>query len=412
MERTILHCDMNNFFASVECMLDPSLRSHPVAVCGSVEERQGIVLAKNELAKKCGVKTAEPLWQAKIKCPDLVAVPPHYDEYVKMSRLAKQIYLRYTDLVEPFGMDECWLDLSAGLRFIGTGEKIAEQLRRTMKEELGLTISVGVSFNKVFAKLGSDLKKPDAVTFIEKDNFRQKIWSLPASELLGVGQTTAKKLENWHIRTIGELARRPVDSLERIFGKQGVVLWRYANGLDDAPVLPECALPPAKSVGHGITTLQDLTNSEEVWRVILELCQEIGHRLFTMDQKARAVSISVKDNSLQCKMWQGQLKKASASPYLIAKRAFELFCASYLWQRPIRAVSVAAIRLDDADAPDQLDLFTPVEEHDKRERLDVAIEGIRSRFGNGILRNACLLDNPKMPSERPPVCLPPAVHPR
>ncbi len=409
MERTILHCDMNNFFASVECMLDPSLRDRPVAVCGSVQERHGIVLAKNELAKKCGVKTAEALWQAKNKCPDLVAVPPHYDEYVKMSRLAKQIYLRYTDLVEPFGMDECWLDISAGLRFIGSGERIANELRSTMKEELGLTISVGVSFNKVFAKLGSDLKKPDAVTFIEKDNFRQKIWSLPASDLLGVGQTTAKKLEGWHIRTIGELARRPVDSLSRIFGKQGVQLWRYANGLDDAPVLSEAALPPAKSVGHGITTLADLTNNEEVWRVILELCQEIGHRLYTTEQKARGVSISIKDNALQCKMWQGQLKIATASPYLIAEKAFELFLSSYLWQRPIRAVSVTAIRLDDADVPDQLDLFTPVENIKKREKLDKTIEEIRGMFGSHILKNACLLDNPKMPGNRPPVCLPPAI---
>ena len=409
MDRTILHCDMNNFFASVECMLDPTLRGRPIAVCGNVEERHGIVLAKNELAKKCGVKTGEALWQAKEKCRDLLAVPPHYDEYVKISRLARQIYGRYTELVEPFGLDECWLDLTAGTRFIGSGDRIANELRQTMREELGLTISVGVSFNKVFAKLGSDMKKPDAVTFIPQENFREKIWHLPAAELLGVGQKTAKALESWHICTIGALARHPVDSLRRILGKQGALLWCYANGLDDSPVLPESAFPPAKSVGHGITTPADLSEAEEVWRVILELCQEIGHRLLAISQKATGVSLAVRDKNLQTKQWQGKLTHATASPYLIAQKAFALFKSGYAWQHPIRSVSVTAMQPVDKDTPDQLDIFSMQEDPTRRERLELTVDRLRERFGDHILRNACLMDNPKMPSHRPPVCLPTAV---
>lgn len=409
MERTILHCDMNNFFASVECMMNPALKGHPVAVCGNVEERHGIILAKNELAKRYGVKTAEPLWQAKQKCPDLLAVPPHYDEYVKISHLAREIYGRYTELVEPFGMDECWLDLTAGLRYIGSGEKIANELRQTMKEELGLTISVGISFNKVFAKLGSDMKKPDAVTFIPKDTFRETIWHLPASDLLGVGEKTAKTLASWHIHTIGDLATRPQDSLCRIFGKNGIQLWRYANGLDDCPVLSESSFPAPKSIGHGITTPEDLINADEVWKVILELCQEIGHRLYGIEQKAGAVTISVKDKDLQVRQWQGALSHASASPFEIAQKAFSLFLDNYDFKKPVRALSVTAIRLCDKDAPDQLDLFSTVAKNERREKLDTTVEQLRARFGDRIVQNACLLHNPKMPSHHPPVCLPPAI---
>ncbi|MBE6673393.1 MAG: DNA polymerase IV [Ruminococcaceae bacterium] len=409
MDRTILHCDMNNFFASVECMMDPSLKKHPIAVCGNVEERHGIVLAKNESAKKCGVKTGEALWQAKQKCPGLVAVPPHYDEYVRMSRLARQIYGRYTELVEPFGLDECWLDLTAGLRFIGTGDHIANELRQTMREELGLTISVGVSFNKVFAKLGSDMKKPDAVTFIPQESFREKIWHLPASELLGVGQKTAKKLESWGIRTIGDLARHSEDSLVRILGKNGAMLRRFANGEDRSPVLAESDFPPAKSVGHGITTLADLTEDEEVWRVMLELCQEIGHRLYSLGQKAGGVSVTVKDKDLHTKQWQGPLCPSVGSPYLIAQKAFSLYQSGYDRKKPIRAVAVTAIQLLPKNAPDQLDIFSQGDDTLRRERLEGAIEALRERFGERILRNACLLHNPKMPGEHPPVCLPPAI---
>lgn len=227
MLRSILHCDMNNFYASVECMLDPALKKYPIAVCGSVEERHGIVLAKNYKAKAFDVKTGDAVWQAKQKCKDLVVVPPHYEEYIKYSKLARSVYERYTDQVEPYGMDECWLDISGTESLFGSPEKVANEIRETMKFELGLTISVGVSFNKIFAKLGSDMKKPDAVTVIPKDTFKEKIWGLPAADLLGVGRATQRVLDSYCIRTIGDLANTDPEFLRRRLGKNGVVLWNY-----------------------------------------------------------------------------------------------------------------------------------------------------------------------------------------
>ena len=214
-ERTILHCDMNNFYASVECFLNPDLKPYPVAVCGSVEERHGIVLAKNYKAKACGVRTGEAVWQAQQKCRDLVIVPPHYEEYMSFSKAARKIYEDYTDQVEAFGMDECWLDVSGSASIYGDGEKIANAIRERIKFELGLTVSIGVSFNKIFAKLGSDLKKPDAVTCIPKERFKEIVWPLPASEMLGIGHATEKKLAAAGLRTIGDIARWPVDFFQR-----------------------------------------------------------------------------------------------------------------------------------------------------------------------------------------------------
>ena len=255
MLRSILHCDMNNFYASVECMLDPALKKYPIAVCGSVEERHGIVLAKNYKAKAFDVKTGDAVWQAKQKCKDLVVVPPHYEEYIKYSKLARSVYERYTDQVEPYGMDECWLDISGTESLFGSPEKVANEIRETMKFELGLTISVGVSFNKIFAKLGSDMKKPDAVTVIPKDTFKEKIWGLPAADLLGVGRATQRVLDSYCIRTIGDLANTDPEFLRRRLGKNGVVLWNYANGNDLSLVAKKDFVSPIKSVGHGITSI-------------------------------------------------------------------------------------------------------------------------------------------------------------
>ena len=279
MLRSILHCDMNNFYASVECMLDPALKKYPIAVCGSVEERHGIVLAKNYKAKAFDVKTGDAVWQAKQKCKDLVVVPPHYEEYIKYSKLARSVYERYTDQVEPYGMDECWLDISGTESLFGSPEKVANEIRETMKFELGLTISVGVSFNKIFAKLGSDMKKPDAVTVIPKDTFKEKIWGLPAADLLGVGRATQRVLDSYCIRTIGDLANTDPEFLRRRLGKNGVVLWNYANGNDLSLVAKKDFVSPIKSVGHGITTVADLEKPEQVWPVFLELTQDIGHKL-------------------------------------------------------------------------------------------------------------------------------------
>ena len=376
MQRVILHCDMNNFYASVECMLNPELKNKPVAVCGSVEERHGIVLAKNYAAKAFGVSTGEAIWQAKQKCQDLVIVEPHYEQYMKFSKLARGIYGRYTDQIEPYGMDECWLDVT-GSGCMGTGFEIADEIRRTVKFELGLTISAGVSFNKIFAKLGSDMKKPDAITCIEADSFREKIWCLPASDLLGVGRATEKVLSGYGIHTIGELAATSDDFLKCRLGKNGLAIKKYANGLDDSPVMRSDYVSPVKSIGHGITTMQDLENNAEVWCVMLELVQEIGTKLRTHKKKAGGIFPSATMS----------FSRRSGS-------------AGLAFRHPIRSVTVRAINLFEEDCPIQYDLFTDVKSLDRQERLDAAIEQIRFRFGKDAIKNGVLFQKSKMPTER------------
>ena len=390
MDRTILHCDMNNFYASVECMLNPKLKGHPVAVCGATEERHGIVLAKNYEAKAYGVSTGEAVWQAQEKCRDLIIVPPHYEEYIKYSRLARDIYSRYTDLIQPFGMDECWLDVTGSTRLFGSGYDIAEEIRQTIKFELGLTISTGVSFNKIFAKLGSDMKKPDAITCIPKDSFKEIIWHLPASDLLGVGRATKKKLDYYGIFTIGELANTSAEFLRKVFGKNGVLLWHYANGSEQSAVTPSDFEPPIKSVGHGITTIRDLERNEDVWPVILELSQDIGKKLRKYEKRAAGVAIDVRDTELYHKQWQCQLPQPTYSSLYLARKAYQLFKQSYMWERDIRSITVRAINLVSEELPQQMGLFAEVQSIDKMERLELVVDNIRERFGKNAIRSAVL----------------------
>jgi DNA polymerase IV 2 len=397
MARNILHCDMNNFYASVECMLSPELKQYPVAVCGSVEERHGIVLAKNYKAKAFKVATGDAVWQAKQKCPDLVVVPPHYEEYLKYSKLAKAIYCDYTNQVEPYGMDKCWLDISSTKKLFGNPVDVANEIRERIKFELGLTISVGVSFNKIFAKLGSDYKKPDAVTVFEKETFREKIWSLPASDLLGVGRATTRVLNNYCIRTIGDLANSDYDFIKRILGKNGVSLWLYANGRDNSTVKDIKFVSPVKSIGHGITTVVDLSNEEEVWRVFLELTQGNGHKLRVHQKVAKAVAIYVRDNTLFSKQWQTQMQMVTQLPLVLAQYAFQLFKKRYDWRNPIRSVTIQAINLFPQDMPQQIDLFCDYERAEKQEKLDGCVEKLCQRFGKRCIRNAVLLQELGMP---------------
>ena len=403
MERTILHCDMNNFYASVECMLNPSLRGHPVAVGGDVENRHGIILAKNYEAKKFGIQTGEALWQAKQKCPKLIIVPPHYEEYLKYSRLAHSIYADYTDLIEPYGMDEVWMDVTGSTKAFGSGEVIANTLRERIKYELGLTISVGVSFCKVFAKLGSDMKKPDAVTVIPKDSFRDIIWDLPASDMLGVGRSTEKFLSSYGIHTIGQLANAYPDLMQRKLGKNGMVLLAFANGEDRSKVAPQDYEPPMKSIGHGITTMQDLENNAEVWNIMLALTQDIGHKLRVYNKNAVGVAIYIRyivDKQIAGKQWQCQLPVRTHSAAIIAKEAYRLFERSYGWEYPIRSVTVRAINLCSQDLPEQLQFFSDAATVDRKEKLETAIEDIRRRFGKYSIQPACLCQNIKMPTDR------------
>lgn len=401
MERVILHSDINNCFASVECLYDASLRGKPVAVGGETETRHGIILAKSEQAKRCGVQTGEAIWQAKKKCRDLIVVPPHFERYALCSEKVRNIYRRYTNQIEPFGLDEAWLDVTGSQSLFGTGDSIANEIRRAIQREIGVTVSVGVSFNKVFAKLGSDLKKPNAVTVITKADFREKLWNLPADAMLGCGRATARRLSGYGVHTIGQLAACDVRFLKGTFGKSGEEIWKYANGLDASRVLPDDFVSVSKSIGHGITCVHDLTDAQAVWLVLLSLAQEVGRRLYNENLMATAVQIAVKNSALFVRQYQQPLAIPSQSAFEIAQAAFALFCAQYRWEMPVRALTVRAIRLESASVPVQIDLFSDFARHEQQKRLDDTMFAIRKRFGRQSLFNASLLAEHAIPDYKP-----------
>ena len=397
--RAILHSDQNSYYASVEMMLDPSLRGKAVAVCGATEDRHGIVLAKSEKAKKCGVKTGMVNWEARQLCPDLVLVPPHYDQYLKYSKLAQNIYQRYTDLIEPFGMDECWLDVTDSRWSGGEPMAIAEKIRRSVREELGLTVSIGVSFNKVFAKLGSDMKKPDAITEITPENYREKVWPLPASDMIYCGRATTAKLAKYGIHTIGDIATTDPEFFQRLMGVNGLALWRYASGTDTSRVMHKDYVAPIKSIGHGITCVADLVDEEEVWKVIFELAQDVGHRLRVHGLAARGVELWIRGNDLMGAQYRGHLPVLTQLPSEIAAGAFKLFREKYSWATKVRAVTVRATSLVPQATPDQLSLFVDAQRLERRERLQNAVEAVRERYGKKALTYAVLMGDLKMPGD-------------
>lgn len=390
-QRVILHSDLNAFFASVETVLHPEYRGLAIAVCGNEEDRHGIVLAKSEPAKKAGVVTGMTCGEAKMKCPGLVIVPTHYEQYAAFSRKVRAIYERYTDLVEPFGMDECWLDVTGSARLFGSGERIAEDIRKTVKEELGLTVSVGVSFNKVFAKLASDLKKPDAVTVLPKESFRETVFPLPVSALLYAGRTTVRKLNQWGIRTIGDLAAGDPALLKELLGINGYHLWVYANGLDSSPVMRKDYEPPLKSMSRGITCVKDLQDGETASRVILLLSQTFGRRLREQKQQALGIELFVKQNNLLCERYSAKFREPTQSPSVIAAAARKLLYSNYHWNRPIRALTVAVTPLCPEDQPFQPDFFRDEAAILRRQQIDGAVDVLRRRFGEQAILPAELL---------------------
>lgn len=398
-ERAILHSDLNSFYASVEMMLDPSLRGKAVAVCGSTEDRHGIVLAKSDLAKKAGVKTGMVNWEARQLCRNLIIVPPQYDQYLKYSKLTQSIYQRYTDMIEPFGMDECWLDVTGSRAMCGDALTIAESIRKSVREELGLTVSIGVSYNKIFAKLGSDMKKPDAITQIRREEVRDKIWPLDCSEMIYCGRATTAKLAKYGIHTIGQVAETDPAFLKQLLGVNGLALWRFANGADTSRVMHKDFVSPVKSIGHGITCTADLDGEEEVWRVILELSQDIGHRLRVHELSARGVQVYVRGNDLLGSQFQCKLPFTTQLPSEIANAAFRVFRERYRWGSKVRAVTVRAIDLVPQNSPNQLSIFVNAEKLDRRERLQDAIEELRGRFGKTAITYATLLGDLKMPDD-------------
>lgn len=394
MSRVILHCDCNSFFASVETVLSPEYKNVPMAVCGSESDRHGIVLAKNELAKKYKIVTAETVYSAKKKCPNLVIAEPHYDEYVKFSRRVNEIYARYTDMIEPFGIDESWLDVTASRKLFGSGLDIAERIRREVREELGITISVGVSFNKVFAKLGSDYKKPDAVTVISEENFREIVFPLPVSDLLYVGKRTAGSLLSIGIRTIGELARTSREMLTMRFGKMGEMLHRYANGLDDSPV--EVSREDAKSISNGFTFKHDLVSREE-YRIGIEyLTEEIGRRLREHGQLCATVALTIKDEYLCTIQRQRPQNPPTDIAKEIAATAYSILMDEWNEGKPIRMITVAATNLVRRDmSATQISFFDDGSEkqREKSKKVENAVDKIRQKYGNDSILNGAILNS-------------------
>lgn len=379
--RTILHSDMNNCYASIELLHHPELRGKPLAVGGDPEARHGIVLAKDQLAKKAGVQTGMALWQARQVCPDIVFVPPRMDLYLRFSRLAHEIYADYTDMQEPFGVDESWLDVTDSCTLKGDGFQIANQISNRIKRELGITVSIGVSWNKIFAKLGSDYKKPDAITVISKENYKDIVWKLPASDLLYVGKSTEKKLRTLGILTIGQLAQADPKLLKSLFGKMGLVLSLFANGEDQTPVNRENIHAPIKSIGNSTTTPRDLETYEDVAIITYALSESVSARLRENNFACNVVEISVRDNELYSFTRQKKISNPTDITNEIAETALELFRENYKWEKPIRSIGVRASDLTNPCCATQLSLFIDEAYRDKLRRADRTVDEIRRRFG-------------------------------
>lgn len=388
--RTILHCDLNNFYASVEQKLHPEYDGMPLAVCGNPEARHGIVLAKNQLAKKAGVQTGETLWSARQKCPDIVFVPPHFDEYVKYSKQVFEIYTTYTDRVESFGIDECWLDVTGCERLFGTGEQIANELRQKVKEKTGLTISVGVSFTKTLAKLGSDLKKPDATTVLDKNNYMSVIGDMSPSELIMIGRHTSEKLDKMNIRTIRQLANADRDTLRYKFGVIADNMINAAAGIETDEVKCYYDIRVPKSVSNGTTTPRDIQNLDEAKIVIYALSEMVALRLRQYNLVASGVGLSIKNPQLQWISKQIPLNPASATSSAIAQNAIELLKQMHSFGTPLRAITVAAIRLSDKSQL-QLSLFDDVE--NKNDKLEESLDKIREKYGYKAVQRGLLVGN-------------------
>jgi DNA polymerase-4 len=392
VDRQILHVDCNKFYASVECCLNPDLRDKPVVVGGNEDARHGIVLTKNEIAARYGIATGETLWSARRKCPDLITVPPHFHLYTKFSGMVRAILREYTPLVEPFGLDEAWMDVTACRR---DGVDIAREIRQRVKEELGITVSIGVSFNKTFAKLGSDYKKPDAVTVFSRENYRQLVWPLSAGELIYVGRATRQKLEERFIRTIGDVAQADPALLQSLLGKWGPALHAIANGRDAQPVIPAEEAADVQSVSNGMTTPRDLTDDRDVQRVLMVLAESVGRRLREQHMAGRTVELHLRDNQLNTRTHRVTLDHYLQSTNDIEAAAYALFQEQYKWSRPLRSITVAVSGLEPEDTPCQLDM-TDSAGREKREKLDRTVDGLRARFGDLCIRRAILLEDPAL----------------
>ena len=381
MDRVIIHSDANCFYASVEMLYHPEFAGKPLAVGGDPEARHGIVLTANYIAKKQGVKTGMALWQARQACPDVIFVPPRMDLYLKFSSMLREIYGEYTDKIEPYGCDEAWLDVSDSSSLKGDGRKIADEISARVKKELGITVSEGISWNKIYAKLGSDYKKPDAITEFNRENYKSLIWKLPASDLLYVGRSTNRTLSKYGIHTIGDLACTDPDFLFKTLGKMGLVIHSFANGWDESPVATEGYSAPIKSIGNSTTTPRDLENDLDVQIIFMALAESVSARLRKHGFKCNTVAISIRDNGLYHFSRQMHLREPTDITDEIMEAAMELFRDNYDWPHPIRSLGVRGADLVTADIPVQMSLFMNEEKRAKQEKMDKAVDEIRRRFG-------------------------------
>lgn len=391
-----MHSDLNNFYASVECLRNPEIRDKPVVVVGSKEDRHGIVLAKNMLAKKAGVKTGDVYWEARQKCVNtLVEVQADFAEYLKVSKEVRKIYEDYTDRIEAYGIDECWLDVTASLNLFGSGVQIANTIRERVKKEIGITVSVGVSWNKIFAKLGSDMKKPDAVTEITEENYQELVWSLPVEDLLYVGNATKQKLNRIGVKTIGQLAQSDEGLLVRMLGKWGSYLYTFANGKDNSSVTTVDEEENIKSIGNSLTVYRDLKDEEDVRMVIHLLSDSVAARMRESGlTRARTVHLYARASDLSGYQKQGKLPRPCSNAIEIGKKAFALFREVYPWQSYVRGLGVSVS--DFCFGAEQLDLFGSLEKDEKQRRLDAAVDKLRKKYGNNVIQSAIVYKDPKI----------------
>ena len=395
-ERVILHADMNNCYASIEILHHPRLRGHPVAVGGSVEQRHGIILAKNYEAKAYGIQVGQALWQAKQKCPNLIIVPPDYDKYLRFSRMFRNILMDYSNLVEPFGIDESWVDVTGSMWRYGSSETVADIIRERVKNELGVTVSVGVSFNKIFAKLGSDIKKPDATTVITTDNYKDLVWPLPAADLLGVGRATQVKLKRYGINTIGDIAKTDVKALESWLGKWGMFLYSYANGMDYSEVKPTTYETAVKSVGNSTTCPRDLENEHDAKIVFQNLAESVAERMRELGLMAKTVQVSLRTSDLAWCERQIGLASPSMISSELTETAMKLLRKNYNWEKPLRSIGIRGTNLVPIEDTRQMSLWGDDIKRERMERIEYSIDDIRRRYGHHAIGRAILMIDEKL----------------
>lgn len=403
--RHIFHIDMNAFYASVMQHLFPELRNRPIAVAGDPKKRNGIILAKSVQAKKAGVKTGCAIWEAKRVCPNIEIVPPDYQAFKKYSRLARMIYYSYTDLVEPFGLDECWIDVTGSLHLFGNDPMLlAQEISERIKAELGLTVSVGVSFNKVFAKLGSDMDGGDGIVQITQENFKEVAWDLDVADLIYVGRATTRKLRSSGITTIGDLAHTSDYYLKKRFGVIGFMLRDFANGLDRSEVRtfdPNIADTEyeIKGIGNGLTAPHDLTCESDAKALVWLLCESVGQRLRESRFRCRTICVGLRSaGDLSYCSRQRTLKTPTCLTKDIANVAMNLILESQPLdeEHALRGISVRVTNLSSMDKPIQYDLFGDTEQIEKNEKLDLTVDALRNRFGNTCVRRVVELTDDAM----------------